>query len=141
MVRSVLPAISSQGLPARQPIAILDQAQGLKIVRRRRLEGRDIAERVDEMRNRPVIGTLIFGSEIVDALAGRGARARQRWPIEFDGSLVAENLQPVDLDSRMAMGGEACKDRDGRAVAGRKLDHRAVFADQEITGTGELRRG
>src|SRR5882724_7099542 len=126
MVRSVLPAASSQGLPARQPIAILDQAQGLEIVLRCRLEGRIVAERVDEMRDRPVIGTLILGGEIVAALAGRCARAGQRWPIEFDGSLVAENLQPVDLRGRMAMGGEACKDCNARTAIGAKLDHRAV---------------
>ncbi len=34
-------------------------------------------------------GTLIFGSEIVNALAGRCARACQRWSVELDGSLVA----------------------------------------------------
>src|ERR1043166_8550032 len=118
MVRSVLPVASSQSFPARQPIAILDQAQGLEIVLRCRLEGRDVAERVDEMRDGAVIGPLIFGGEIVDALAGRGARAGQRWPIEFDGSLVAENLQPVDLHGRMSMRGEACKDRNPRAAAG-----------------------
>src|ERR1041384_899683 len=140
MVRSMLPAASSRGLPARQPIAILDQAQGLEVVLRRRLEGLIVAERVHEMRERAVVGTLIFGGEIVSALAGRCARAGQRWPVEPDGSVVAQYLQPVDLHGRMPMGGEACKDRNASAVARPKLDYRAVLADEEIAGTGKLRR-
>src|SRR6266516_7876074 len=138
MVRSMIPVASSQSLPARQPIAILDQAQGLEIVLRRRFEGRIVAERLHKMRDRPVVGTLILGGEIVDALAGRCARACQRWPVELDRALVTENFEPVDLNGRMAMGGEACKYRNARAVAGRKLDHRAVLAGEEITGAGEL---
>ena len=39
------------------------------------------------------------------------------------------------------MGGETGKDRNARAIAGRKLDHRAVLADEKIAGTGEPRRG
>src|ERR1043166_106847 len=99
MVRSVLPVASSQSLPARQPIAILDQAQGLEIVLRCRLEGLIVAERVDEMRDRPVVGILILGGEIIGSLAGRRTRACQQWPVEFDGAPVAQNLQPVDLRS------------------------------------------
>src|SRR5215210_5858340 len=106
----MIPAASSQGLPARQPIAILDQPQGLEIVLRCRLEGRDVAERFHEMRDRPVIGALILGGEIVAALAGRCARACQRWAVELDRAPVAENLQPVDLHGGMAVSGEAGKD-------------------------------
>src|SRR5436309_6291857 len=129
----MIPVASSQSLPARQPIAILDQPQGLEIVLRCRLEGRDVAERFHEMRDRAVIGALVLGGEIVVALAGRRARASQRWPVEFDGSLVAQNLQPVDLHGWMAVGGEAGKERDARAVGGRKLDDRAVLADELLT--------
>src|SRR4051812_37987562 len=141
MVRSVLAAASSRGLPAAQPIAILDQAQGLEVVLRRGLEGLIVAERVDEVHDRAVVGTLIFCRQIVAALAGRCARTCQRRAIEPDRSLVAENFQPVDLSGRMAMRGKAGKDRDARAAAGRKLDHRAVFANEAIAGTGEACRG
>src|SRR5689334_9914927 len=141
MVRSMLPAASSQSLPARQPIAILDQAQGLEVVLRRRLEGLIVAERVDEVRDRAVVGALIFGWKIVAAFAGRRARACQRRAIEPDRALVAENFQPVDLCSRMAVRGKTGKDGNARAAAGRELDHRTVLADEAIAGTGETRRG
>src|SRR5215212_716051 len=103
----MIPAASSQGLPARQPIAILDQPQGLEIVLRCRLEGLVVAERVDEMGDRPVIGSLLFCGEIVSALAGRCARTCQRWAVQPDRAGVAENLQPVDLHGRMSVRGEA----------------------------------
>src|SRR3954463_8377866 len=93
------------------------------------------------MRDRPVVGALVLGGEIIGALAGRRARTFQRWPVELDGSLVAENLQPVDLHSRMAVGGEAGEDRDASIAGGPKLDYRAILADEEIAGTGQERRG
>ena len=79
--RQMIPAASSQRLPARQPIAILDQAQGLEIVLQARSRT-GVLSRSDchEMRDRPVIGALVLGGEIVVLLrrATRPSRSATR---------------------------------------------------------------
>src|SRR6266849_6742309 len=121
-------ATSSRSLPAGQPVAVLDQTQGFQIVFRRGFERGAVAQRFYEMRDRPVVGALIFGGEIVTLLRGRGARACQQRPIEPYRSAVAENFEAVDLRGQESMRGEACEDGDRSAALGFHLDHRAVLA-------------
>ena len=85
-------------LPAGQSIAILDQPQCFEIVLRRGLERRAVAQRLDEMRNGPVVGALVFDGEIVAALAGICAGCMSAsGAVEPDRALVAEHVEPVDL--------------------------------------------
>src|SRR5438445_13803256 len=92
------------------------------------------------MRNRSVIGALIFDGEIVDLLAGCRAEAGEPRPVEADRALVAENLEPVDLGGRMPMRSKAGEDRNGSAIIGLELDHRAILADQLVARSRQPRR-
>src|SRR5665647_625202 len=121
------PVISLPGLPAGQTVAILDQPQGFEIVLRRGFERGVVAQRLHEMRDRPVVGALILGGEIVTQLRRAGAGTGQERPVEPDRTGLAENVEPVDLHGRISVRGEAGENRDGACPAELRYDLAAEY--------------
>src|ERR1700738_5009004 len=92
------------------------------------------------MRDRPIVGALIFDGEIVDLLPGRCAGAGEPRSVETDRALVAENFEAVDLGGGLPSRSKAGEDRTRGAVVGLELERRAVLANELVARSGQPRR-